>query len=281
VDHLAADARFREHFFSRLHMAFYAAAGLPQHIWDTFDKLAIETIGGRIPMLTGLGSTETAPFALCASQYNRRAGVVGIPVPGVDLKLAPVNGKLEARVRGPNVTPGFWGEPQLTSAAFDEEGYYRMGDALSFLDPSRPEAGFLFDGRIAEDFKLSTGTWVSVGPLRARFILHGAPWVKDVVIAGHGRDEVTALIFPDLDRLASGEVRGIFEKLLREFARHSTGSSHRIARAIVLEDAPSLDAGEVTDKGTVNQSAVLKRRAALVEQLYANPIPEAVIVAES
>jgi len=279
VGHLAADKGFREHFFSRLRMAFYAAAGLPQHIWDAFDKLAIDTVGGRIPMLTGLGSTETAPFAICASQYNRRSGVVGIPVPGVDLKLAPVNGKLEARVRGPNVTPGFWGEPQLTAAAFDDEGYYCMGDALSFLDPERPEAGFLFDGRIAEDFKLSTGAWVSVGPLRARFILHAAPWVKDVVIAGHDRDEVTALIFPDPERAADGEARGIFEILLREFAHSSTGSSTRIARAMVLQDAPSLDAGEVTDKGSVNQAAVLKRRATLVEQLYKTPIPDGVIVA--
>jgi len=277
VEHLAADKGFREHFFSRLRMAFYAAAGLPQHVWDAFDKLAIATVGGRIPMLTGLGATETAPFALCASQYNRRSGVVGLPVPGVDLKLAPVNGKLEARVRGPNVTPGFWGETELTSAAFDDEGYYRMGDALTFLDPEHPEAGFLFDGRLAEDFKLSTGTWVSVGPLRARFIRHGEPWVKDVVIAGQDRDEVTALIFPDTGRAAA---RGIFEKLLREFARTSTGSSNRIARAIVLQEAPSLDAGEVTDKGSVNQSAVLKRRAALVEQLYRSPVPDGVIAAD-
>jgi feruloyl-CoA synthase len=277
VEHLAADSAFREHFFSRLQMAFYAAAGLPQHIWDEFDRLAVATVGGRIPMLTGLGSTETAPFAICASQYNRRAGVVGLPVPGVELKLAPVNGKLEACVRGPNVTPGFWREPELTRAAFDGEGYYRMGDALTFLDPENPEAGFLFDGRIAEDFKLSTGTWVSVGPLRTRFILHGAPWVKDVVIAGRDRDDVTALIFPDPDRPAG---RAVFEKLLRDFARESTGSSNRIARAMVMREPPSLNAGEVTDKGSLNQAAVLKCRAALVEQLYMDPIPEAVIVAE-
>jgi feruloyl-CoA synthase len=277
VEHLAADNAFREHFFSRLQMAFYAAAGLPQHIWDAFDRLAVETVGGRIPMLTGLGSTETAPFALCASQYNRRAGVVGLPVPGVELKLAPVNGKLEACVRGPNVTPGFWREPELTRAAFDDEGYYRMGDALAFLDPENPEAGLLFDGRIAEDFKLSTGTWVSVGPLRTRFILHGAPWVKDVVIAGRDRDDVTALIFPDPDNPAD---RGVFEKLLRDFARESTGSSNRIARAIVMRDPPSLNAGEMTDKGSLNQAAVLKCRAAMVEQLYANSLSQEVIVVD-
>ena len=203
-------------------------------------------------------------------------------MPGVELKLAPVTGKLEARVRGPNVTPGFWGEPDRTRAAFDEEGYYRMGDALSFIDPHDPAAGFLFDGRLAEDFKLSTGTWVSVGPLRARFILHAAPWVRDVVIAGHDRDEVTALIFPDPDaysRLeAAGGALSVFRDLLRDFARQATGSSNRIVRAIVLRDGPSMEAGEVTDKGSINQAAVLKRRAELVEQLYRDPVPEGVIV---
>ena len=281
VGHLAADGAFREHFFSRLRMAFYAAAGLPQAVWDEFDRLAMETTGARVPMLTGLGATETAPFALCASQSNRRAGVVGLPVPGVELKLAPVNHKLEARVRGPNVTPGFWGEPALTRAAFDEEGYYRMGDALAFLDADNPGAGFLFDGRIAEDFKLSTGTWVSVGPLRTKFLMHAAPLVKDIVIAGHDRDEVTALIFPEPGEFArleaGGETRAVFERLLAEFARRSTGSSNRIARAIVLSEPPSLDGGEITDKGSLNQAAVLKRRAALVEQLYATPVPEGVM----
>ena len=281
VQHLAADQAFCRHFFSRLRMAFYAAAGLPQSIWDEFDRLAIGTTGARMPMLTGLGSTETAPFALCAGQSNTRAGVVGLPVAGVELKLAPVNHKLEARIRGPNVTPGFWGEPEHTRAAFDEEGYYRMGDALTFIDPQDPGAGFLFDGRIAEDFKLSTGTWVSVGPLRTKFLMHSAPWVKDVVIAGHNRDEVTALIFPDPDGLtkldAGGRTREVFEELLRDFARQSTGSSNRVVRAIVLREGPSMDGGEITDKGSLNQAAVLKRRAALVEQLYADPVPEGVI----
>jgi feruloyl-CoA synthase len=281
VRNLAADDVFRAHFFSRLRMAFYAAAGLPQSVWDEFDRLSIRATGARVPMLTGLGATETAPFALCAGQSNRRAGVVGLPVAGVELKLAPVNDKLEARVRGPNVTPGFWGEPELTRAAFDDEGYYRMGDALAFLDIENPGAGFLFDGRIAEDFKLSTGTWVSTGPLRTKFLMHAAPWVKDIVIAGHDRDEVTALIFPDPERFsaleAEGRTRELFERLLAEFARESTGSSNRIARALILRDAPSLEGGEMTDKGSLNQAAVLKRRAALVELMYRDPVPEGVI----
>ena len=285
VNSLEADDEFREHFCSRLRMAFFAAAGLPQHIWDAFDRLAIRTVGTRIPILTGLGSTETAPFAMCITDPAvARSGMVGLPVPGVELKLAPVNGKLEARVRGPNVTPGFLGEPARTRAAFDDEGYYQMGDALSFVDPADPRAGFLFDGRLAEDFKLSTGTWVSTGPLRSRFILHAAPWVRDVVIAGHDRDEVTALIFPDLEHYAQlereGSARHVFEALLRDFASSSTGSSNRIVRAMLMRDPPSMEAGEVTDKGSLNQAAVLKHRAAMVEQLYLQPVPEAVIVYE-
>jgi feruloyl-CoA synthase len=285
LPHLAGDKAFREHFFSRLRMAFFAAAGLPQHVWDEFDRLAADTTGARIPMLTGLGATETAPFALCAPKENKRSGVIGLPVPGVELKLAAVNGKIEARVRGPNVTPGFLGNEDLTHAAFDEEGYYRMGDAVSFIDPRDPNRGFLFDGRLAEDFKLSSGTWVSVGPLRAKLVLHGAPLVKDAVIAGPDRDDVTALIIPDPDHYAeveaAGRTRAVFEGLLRDFARLSTGSSNRIARAIVLREAPSLDAGEITDKGSINQAAVLKRRAHLVEELYATPYAPEVIVVET
>ena len=179
--HLRRDGALRERFFSRLRMMFYAAAGLSQQVWDELEALAFETCGRRIPMLTGLGATETAPFALCAGAENKRAGVVGLPVPGVRLKLAPAGGKLEARVKGPNVTPGYWRQPELTAAAFDDEGYYRLGDGLRFLDPSDASHGFLFDGRLAEDFKLSTGNWVSVGPLRLQFLLHFAPYVQDVV----------------------------------------------------------------------------------------------------
>ena len=278
VAHLQRDADLREHFFSRLDFTFYAAAGLSQHLWDALDELAIETCGKRILMLTGLGATETAPFALCANQDTTRAGVVGFPVPGVELKLVPNGQKLEARLRGPSITPGFWGQPELTRAAFDEEGFYCLGDALRFLDPDDPTKGFVFDGRIAEDFKLSTGTWVSAGPLRASFILHAAPYVRDVVFAGHDRDEVRALIFPDPDHLPDpGGIRATFEQLLRSFAAFSTGSSNRIERALVMDEPPSIDAGEVTDKGSINQSAVLRRRAHLVEDLYRDPSPAHVI----
>ncbi len=279
--HLRRDTGLRKKFFSRLKLMYYAGAGLSQHVWDELEELSIETCGERILMLTGLGSTETAPHALFADKDASRAGFVGLPAPGVELKLVPADGKFEARLRGPNITPGYWRQDDLTRAAFDEEGFYRLGDALRFVDENNPRRGFIFDGRIAEDFKLSTGTWVSVGPLRARFLSHFAPFAQDVVIAGHDRDYVSALIFPDVNacrQLGSAEaVRSVFEDRLVRFAVTSTGSSNRIVNAILLEDPPSIDAHEVTDKGSLNQRAVLNNRAAVVEELYAEQRPARVI----
>ena len=286
VSALREDADLRRNFFSRLRIMFYAGAGLSQPTWDALETLSIESCGERILMLAGLGSTETAPHALFTDQEQaRQAGHVGVPAPGVELKLVPSGHKLEARLRGPNITPGYWRQEELTRAAFDEEGFYKLGDALRFVDARDPRKGFVFDGRIAEDFKLSTGTWVSVGPLRARFLRHFAPYVQDVVIAGHDRDFVAVLVFPDIDScrriapdsvagapaaelLASTAVHAVFEELLKGFARASTGSSNRVARAILLDTPPSIDAHEITDKGSLNQGAVLRHRAALVEELY-------------
>jgi feruloyl-CoA synthase len=283
---LGEDADLRQNFFSRLRIMYYAGAGLSQPVWDALETLSIEACGERILMLAGLGSTETAPHALFADREQAsQAGHVGVPARGVELKLVPAGEKLEARLRGPNITPGYWREEELTRAAFDEEGFYKLGDALRFVDERDPRKGFVFDGRIAEDFKLSTGTWVSVGPLRARFLRHFAPYVQDVVIAGHDRDYAAALIFPDLgacrriapdgaagaaaaELLASVAVRTLFEELLRQFARTATGSSNRIAAAILLDTPPSIDAHEITDKGSLNQGAVLRHRAAIVEELY-------------
>ena len=199
VPHLRADETLRRNFFSRLKVMFYAGAGLNQATWDDLNRLAIETTGERIIFLTSLGSTETAPAALACTWEFGLAGNIGLPFPGVELKLVPNEGKLEARLRGPNITPGYWRQPEQTAAAFDEEGFYKIGDALKFADPDDPLKGLLFDGRIAEDFKLSTGTWVSVGPLRARFIDHFAPYVRDVVFAGPDRDDIAALVFPDIE----------------------------------------------------------------------------------
>jgi len=283
---LRADTELRETFFRRLGLMFYAGAGLSQPVWDAYRELAFKTCGERIIMATGLGSTETAPMAIQTTWETDRAGTIGIPVPGVEVKLVPRDEKLEARVRGPNVTPGYWREPELTKRAFDEEGYYSFGDAVRLIDPHDVNKGLLFDGRLNEDFKLANGTWVSVGPLRAKMIGHFAPFVRDVVIAGLDRDFVTAIIFADPDTcrplapelseraplqevVTHPAVRARFRSLLKSLAQQATGSSNRIVRARLAEEPPSLDAGEITDKGSFNQRAVLERRAGLVEDLYA------------
>jgi feruloyl-CoA synthase len=298
LPHLAADRALRETFFSRLKLMFYAGAGLSQHVHDAFQELAVNTVGERIMFLTSLGSTETAPAALACSWESEQIGNIGLPLPGLELKLVPNEGKLETRMKGPNVTPGYWRAPTLTAAAFDEEGFYKIGDALKFADPADPAKGLLFDGRIAEDFKLATGTWVSVGPLRMAFIAHCAPFARDVVFAGPDRDELGALVIPDVEAcrklaaelppdataavvLASPQVRTAFAQLLNALADPSRGTSGRVGRAILLSEPPSLDVGEVTDKGSINQRAVLAHRAALVEELYAEPLSGNVIVASS
>jgi feruloyl-CoA synthase len=270
-------------FFSRLKMNFFAGASLPQHVFDALDELAVETTGERILMMSGLGATETAPSAMFCTPETSHAGGVGLPVPGCELKLVPNGGKLEARFRGPNVTPGYWRDAALTAAAFDGEGFYRIGDALRFADVNEPRKGFMFDGRVTEDFKLSSGTWVSTGPLRARFIAAFAPFVRDIVVAGHDRDELTGIVLPDVDAcrsLGEGALRTEFTQRLAAFAKAASGSSTKIARIILLEEPPSIDAGEVTDKGSINQRAVLAHRAALVETLYATPTDARVISAD-
>jgi len=292
-----ADAGLRENFFLRLKVLWFAGAGLAQHVFDEWKEMAYRTCGEDILFLTGLGSTETAPYAFGRMWDAENSANIGLPPPGLDVKLVPLaEGKYEARLKGPSITPGYWREPKLTAEAFDDEGFYKLGDALRFDDPARPEKGLLFEGRIAEDFKLATGTWVGVGPLRVAFIAHCAPYVKDVVIAGADRDFLSGLIFPDLDAcrrlapelkdakpeeiLAHESVRGEFRSLLDSFARQSTGSSTRIARAIVTGTPPSLDRGEATDKGSINQRMVLQNRAALVDELYADQPSSGVLTAD-
>jgi feruloyl-CoA synthase len=261
LPYLRKDAALRKNFFSRLNVLWFAGAAIAQHVFDEIKALARETRGEPVPFLTGLGSTETAPYAMGRMWETGDASNMGLPPPGEEMKLVPMAGKYEMRLKGPNITPGYWRQPELTRAAFDEEGYYRLGDAFVFADEKRPEAGLLFRGRIAEDFKLATGTWVHVGPLRARFIEHFAPLVRDVVFAGEGRGEIGALIFP-------AQKASAHEMLSRLKTFESTGSSNRVTRVIVLDEPPSLDAGESTDKGSINQRAVLARRKALVEELY-------------
>ena len=288
------DSALRENFFGKVKLLLYAGAGLSQHVWDSLERMAVETCGERLMMITSLGATETAPSVMFANWPEQRAGNIGLPVPGLEVKLVPNGDKLEMRVRGPNITPGYWKSAELTRAAFDEEGFYCMGDALKFADPADPNKGLLFDGRVAEDFKLATGTWVSVGPLRAAVAAAGAPYVQDIVVAGHDRDELAVLVFPGLDAcrtlcvdasmpadhvLAHPAVRARFQDVFDRLAAASTGSANRIARALVVETLPSLDLGEVTDKGSLNQRAVLKHRNDLVAELYAPQPSRRVIVA--
>jgi feruloyl-CoA synthase len=264
------------------------------HVWNALDELSVQERGARVPMLTGLGATETAPFFMSVNPRTSRSGHVGLPVPGNDAKLIPNNGKLEVRAKGPNVMPGYWRQPEVTAAAFDDEGFYKMGDALKPVDPDNFDAGFDFDGRIGEDFKLASGTWVSVGPLRARFIAACAPLVRDVVIAGINRDEIAALVVLDIDgcRLinptlpqddlaataADPLIRDAFRERFTKFLATATGSSTRIARAVLLDTPLSIDRGEVTDKGSINQRAVLEHRSRLIDEIYAPAPPAPVII---
>jgi feruloyl-CoA synthase len=293
LPHLRDDSALRKKFFQRLHAMFFSGAALSPFVWNGLDELAVQETGFRVPMLTGLGATETAPFFMSATPLTSCSGHVGLPVLGTEAKLVPNNGKLEVRARGPNVTPGYWRQPQLTAAAFDEEGFYKFGDAVKPAVADDITAGFDFDGRIAEDFKLASGTWVSVGPLRARFIAACAPLVRDVVISGINRDEVSALVVLDLDgcRLINpalpfddiaamaGDplVREAFRQRFAGFLATSTGSSTRIARALLLDAPLSIDRGEVTDKGSINQRAVLDHRSHLIDKLY-SPTPAADVI---
>ena len=287
------DAKLRENFFSQLKFMFYAGAALSQPLWDAYRKLMMDVCGERILMATGLGATETSPMALQCTWDSERAGAIGIPMPGVEAKVVPSGDKMEIRVKGPNVTPGYWRDPELTRQAFDEEGYYKFGDAVQFVDSNDVNKGLLFDGRFAEDFKLSSGTFVNVGPLRNRIIHWFAPYVIDVVITGHNRNFLGMMLVPNLEacrRLAVGlpfgaaatevlrhdSVTRKFASLLESFAVQATGNSNRVERALLLEEPPALDAGEVTDKGSLNQRAILERRDGLVEEIYAQRPPKRV-----
>jgi feruloyl-CoA synthase len=289
---LAADPALRRSFYRRLRCTFFAGAGLAAHTWDALDAQALAERGVRVPMICGMGATETGPSVTFTTPATARSGAIGLPAAGCLVKLSPVEDKLEIRVRSPSIMPGYWRQPELTAAAFDAEGFYRMGDAVRLLDATDPARGLLFDGRIAEDFKLASGTWVSVGPLRAALIAALAPLVQDVVVAGLNADYIAALIVLDVPAcrtaLGADAARAelaelaaqprLLELLRSRLAAHAAvhpGSSTRVARAAVLPTPPSLDAGEITDKGSINQRAVLRARAALVRELYAaEPAPQ-------
>jgi feruloyl-CoA synthase len=277
LPYLERDAALRDAFFRELDVIFYAAASLPNPLWERLEALSLASRGELVLMLSAWGSTETAPMATTVHFRIRRAGVIGLPAPGTAVKLTPSGAKLELRVKGPNVTPGYWKRPDLTAAAFDEEGFFRMGDAGRLVDPDDPARGIAFDGRIAEDFKLASATWVHVGALRTSVIAAGAPLIQDAVVAGLDRDEIGLLLFLNPAEAATRpDTRGFLEEALRRYNAENPASSHRIGRAVVLTEPPSIDANEITDKGYINQRAVLERRAAIVERLYSTDAPEVI-----
>ncbi|MCB9763815.1 MAG: feruloyl-CoA synthase [Alphaproteobacteria bacterium] len=271
LDALEQDADLRRVFFQDLDVIFYAGAALPQNLWARLEALAIQARGQRIHMLSAWGSTETAPMATAVHFPIERAGVIGLPAPGTEIRMIPVDDRLELRVRGPNVTPGYWRSPALTARAFDGEGFFKMGDAARFADPEDPSKGIVFAGRTAENFKLQSGTWVLVSALRLDLIAACAPWIQDCVIAGHDRNAVGILIFPSTDAIADpAAARAGLRATLEAFNRENPMNSRRVARALLLEEPPDIDAGEITDKGYLNQRAILQRRAAQVARLYSD-----------
>lgn len=295
---LREDAQLREIFFKRLNLIFYAGAALPHHLWSALEDLSQKTVGSKVTMVSSWGSTETAPMCTDCHFEAERSGVIGVPVPGTELKLVPLADKLEVRVKGPNVFPGYWKQPDLTEKAFDEEGYYLIGDAVEFVDESQPEKGLLFDGRVGEDFKLLTGTWVHVGSLRVAGIDAMKPVAQDIVVTGHDRDEIGFLIFPNIpecrtlcpdlpadaplvDLLMSPAVRQRVRLGMAQMKQAGGGSSTYPTRALLMAEPPSVEAGEITDKGYINQRMVLNRRADLVEYLYQDVVDKSVITVHS
>lgn len=283
VPELEQDPTLRKHLFQHCHFFFYAGAALPQNLWDRFQNLARAETGQNATLVSSWGSTETAPLCTAVHFPIDHTGVVGLPVPGCDLKLVPNQGKWEARVRGPHVTPGYWREPELTQQAFDDEGYYRMGDALRPNQPCQPEQGLVFDGRTGENFKLRSGTWVHVGALRVALVSACNPMVQDAVITGHDRDSIGALLFmhPQSQGAPHEAVRQLVSLALQQLNTHAEGSATRVTRALVLEGSPKLDQGEVTDKGYINQRTVLTLRAHAVEALYDNNNPATIRPADT
>jgi feruloyl-CoA synthase len=294
VPELRRDAALRENFFRRLNLIFYAGAALPQHLWRALEELSEATVGTRVPMVSSWGSTETAPLATDCHFTPARPGVIGVPVPGTELKLVPAADKLEVRVKGPNVFPGYWKQPEATAQAFDDEGFYCIGDAVEFVDPAHPEQGLLFDGRVGEDFKLLTGTWVHVGALRVKGIDAMKPVAQDIVVTGHDLDEVGFLIFPNIAECRSlcpglppeapieqvlehPAVVGRVRQGMALLRAAGGGSSTYPTRALLMAEPPSVEAGEITDKGYINQRIVRTRRADLVDFLYAD-IPDKNII---
>lgn len=282
IPYFEKEPDLRSTFFQKLNICFYAGASLAQPVWNKMEELSIETLGEKIPIITGLGCTESGPSALFANWGGSYSGLLGVPIAGLAVKLVADGDKMEVRYKAPNVTKGYWRNPEATQKAFDEEGFYKTGDAVKFVDENCPEKGLIFDGRIAEDFKLSTGTWVNVGVLKAKIVSTGSPVVQDVVIAGLDKEYIGIILFLNADACRSliGEelsneeafqhekIKEFVDELLIKLNKTATGSSTRIEKAVVAIEAPSIEIGEITDKGSLNQRAVLKHRAEIVKRLF-------------
>jgi feruloyl-CoA synthase len=268
IRYLDRDAELAARFFLRLNMLFYSGAALDQKLWDALCAAGIRATGRCVPMVTSLGSTETAPMSISSTHVAPGPGEVGLPAPGVEAKLVPLGEKLELRLRGPHVMPGYFGQPELNATCFDDEGFYIIGDAVKFVDPADLDRGLAFDGRIAEDFKLDTGTWVNVAAVKARLMGAFAPYARDVVVVGADRGALGALLIPDRAHLDmdDGCLRAHLQATLD--AMPGRGSSERVERIAILDDELSIDAGEVTDKGSINPRKISANRPALVEALY-------------
>ncbi len=293
LPYLESDAALRANFFKDLDAIFYAGAALPQDLWERLEAVSIKERGDRVWLTSAWGSTETSPLATSSHYPLERAGNVGVPTPGVSIKFAPAGSKLELRVKGPNVMPGYLGDAELTAAAFDEDGYYRIGDAGKLADPDAAARGIIFDGRVAEDFKLTSGTWVTTGSLRIAALAAAAPALQDAVVTGHDRDFVGLLAWPNIlacrqiaglgdeagadELIASPAVRAHIQDKLGDYNASAGGSSNRVARVLLMADPASIDANEITDKGYINQRATLERRADLVEKLHAEALADDVI----
>ncbi len=290
---MKTDDVLRKNLLSHVKMFFYAGAALAQPIWDALFAAQEREVGERIVMTSGLGMTESGPFGIFVTSHDVRSGYLGAPAPGLELKLVPIDGKTEVRYRGPNITPGYWRNEAATRESFDAEGFFKTGDAVLWIDENDKHKGLRFDGRIAEDFKLSTGTFVSVGPMRAKIVAAGAPYVQDVVITGINRSEVGALVIPtaalrtlsglgaeaSLEAVAASKpVQAHFQGVINALAASATGSASRVTKLHILHVPPSIDKGEITDKGSINQRAVLTVRAELVEALYAGTLPNTVSI---
>ncbi len=295
VGALRNDVALGKHFFSRLKMLFYAGASMPQHVWDGLEEMCVKTTGKLLLISSGLGMTEASPSAMFNTAPGHESGRLGVPVPGLEIKLVHVADALEARFRGPNLTPGYWRDPRQTKKAFDEAGYYKTGDALKFVDPNNPNAGLVFNGRVAENFKLSSGTWVNTGALKGKLIAAGNGLIKDAVLTGHDNDFIGALVFLDHQNcgkllgkptilpydLFSLPIRQALQHILNTLGEQATGSSTLIKKILIVDFEPTVANGELTDKGSINQRAVLNNRSLAVKKIYAQGLPQGVIECEN